>query len=289
VLRETVSSFEQKYSDIVTLIDMGEHSLCLAGQERDGVGASIRKATYHDSDNYGLFSASVYFDSLRIRIVFKHDVCVETTEQILADLRGVANECDYDDVHIWCSNYNPHLVDALRARLGPDVDMYRADEMKYSRSNIERDVDSAPLTVRAFSDDMLDDALLLLDDSFQHLRGAHSFLSERDGFRTKFSGTGKSRFEAFYLAGELVGFYYHNDAEMEYVAVATRHQGRGFGTLMLRRALVCIIGDSSRAPHLYCVEENTKALAFYRRNGWQTAGRPVRLSVKRAELRAGGR
>jgi GNAT superfamily N-acetyltransferase len=279
-----LSAFDDRSLDLVRLIDRGEHQLEVQGSAFPGFGEFIARCVIQDERNYGVFAAFFFNGALRIHLVFEDDIRGAAPQPVIQCLLATIGEVPSRRAHLWCSGHNPRLVSYLKRELPTEENVYSADELVYTRERIMQDqvedeMDTSPLVPVPYSDDLLDSALELLEDSFAAISTPGSFTSSRDSYKEKLSSTAKSRFEGFRLGDELVGLYYHNDAEIEYIAVSRSQQRRGFGALILKRALLAAFRDSDRDPHLYCVSDNTDALRFYLREGWSIAGKPVRLTV----------
>lgn len=275
---KNVKEFDEKYIELLKLIDKGEYSLTVAGEADDGFERGISKITFNDGDNYGLLSAFTYCGADRIDLVFKNDISKKQIDSVIIQLSDVNDKCDSDNIALWCSNFNPKLVDGLKSKLKFKEDVYSAYELSYQRDKIIKD-DIYPLVPVSYSEDILDDALMLLEDSFKVIALPGTFINNRSKYNAKFSKIKKSRFEAFYIEDTMVGLYFHNDAEIIYLAVSDSCQNKGYGALILKHALYAINNDSDREPYLYVVEYNIRAYNFYIREGWEITGRCVRLDI----------
>lgn len=279
VIKE-VAGFEQRFLDLVQIIDRGEHSLVVGGEKCDGFGGWVSKLVFEADNNYGMLSAFVYYGFLRFQLAFKNDVDVSMIEHIYECIKDLINRYASKQANIFCTNDNPKLIEGLRMKFNYEDELYMAKEYAYSRNQINSHIDITPLIVAPYSDDLLEHTLKLLDDSFIIFRtDSLSFLDKRDYYKDKFSQADKARFESFYLDDELIGFYFHNNAEIEYIAVLSKYQSNGYGSLVLKRALAMILEDSEREPHLYCLDRNIRANNFYEREGWKITGKPVKFQL----------
>ena len=277
---QNVSTFDHKFLELVALIDRGEYGLETTGDTLDVFGGWRAKMVFEGHENYGMLSACVFADALRVHVVFRHDVNSLDTDGIITPLQHAINQCQCRHVFIWCTQENPHLIQTLQTAFTVQDDLYMAYELAYAREAISRQVDISPLIAKPFTDDVLDETLNLLEHAMQHVSHPGTYIRQKSALREKFSTRDRARCEGFFLDDELVGMYFHHDAEIEYVAVAETHQNKGYGALMLKRALSKIAADSDHEPHLYCVNANTRALTFYQREGWKITGKPVRLHIQ---------
>lgn len=278
MIKKNVNKFDEKYIELLRLIDCGEYSLTVAGEDGEGFESLISRITFEDGDNYGLLSAFTYCGADRIDLVFKNDINKKQIDSVIIQLSDVIDKCDSDNIALWCSNFNPKLVDGLKSKLKFKEDVYSAYELSYQRDKTIRE-DIYPLVPVSYSEDILDDVLMLLEGSFKDIAQPGTFINNKDNYNSKFSNIEKSRFEAFYIKGKMVGLYFHNDAEIIYLAVSDSCQNKGYGALILKHTLYAINNDSDREPYLYVVEYNIRAYNFYIREGWEITGRCVRLDI----------
>lgn len=274
-----VKKFKEKYLELLKQIDCGEYALSKQGERYDGFEKWVARYIFEDNENYGLLSSFVFNGALRIQIAFKHDVKDSFINIIEKHIREIVEIGGCEDTYVWCTNFNPSLVNTLKDRLPIEKGVYMSSEFTFYKDSIQREFNVSPLIVKPYNEQMLDDILELLEGSFKAIAQRGEFINDRDYFFEKFRPKEKSRCEVYCLDDKLVGFYYYNDAEIEYMAVAEGLQSKGYGSKILKRCLDMALDDSERLPHLNCVYKNHDAYRFYLREGGVVTGKSARFHI----------
>lgn len=270
-----VTQFEEKYLALLARIDCDERRLSEGGYP------SPLRICFESPTNFGLFQALIFEDKLRFHAVFDQDVQSSMASVIAQKIRDVQKTCSLPTGFIWCWQGNPTLAHCLQQESHMQQEPYQSMEYLYERKNIPAQAPIIPLLIKPYDESLLDGILSLLEDAFVPLLSAHGdFTKNREEMAEKFSRTTDARFEAFYDQEELVGFYFHKHGEIDFIAIAPKHQRKGYGSMILKRALYAISCDSTLQPRLYCASKNKNALAFYAKNGWLVVGASIGIRWK---------
>ena len=87
-------------------------------------------------------------------------------------------------------------------------------------------------------------------------------------------------FEAFWDDGNLIGLYWRNNAEIDIMAVADQQQRKGYGSIILTRAIEMVFENTAADyAYLYAVVWNQKGQSFYRKFGMEQRGHSYLLRL----------
>lgn len=270
-----VKKIEDKYLNLIKSIDSGEYRLASMGVNYEGLSRWLETYTFETETNEGILTSMIYNDYLRFQIAFEKDVN-ELEVQVVYDIIRDIMKKEKKGADIWVYNENHNLVKTLMNKFNIlRKDVYMSREIMYFKEPVNIDIKS--LKAIPYDKEILNDILLLLEDSFVEIAQRNEFISHAEYYHKKFSDSNKSRFTGFLLNEKLIGMYFHHDAEIEYIAVKRSLQSKGYGKLIIHHALNAIKEDSNNTPYLYCVDENTKALQFYLREGFEVVAHAARL------------
>ncbi len=273
-----VNRIEEKYLNLLKLIDSGEYKIASSGTNFEGVSRWVKNYTFESNDNIGILTSMIYHDHLRFQIAFKNDIDDKLIEKVYKMIQTIIED-EEKHAAIWLYTVNHQLLESLMNKYHLEKNqVYMSREMMYFKEPLN--ITCSPLTTISYQKDILMDTLNLLEASFVDIAKPNEFLNNADYYHQKFSNLNKSRFTGFILNDELIGMYFHHDGDLEYIGVKPKYQSKGFGKIILHHALQAIKEDSENIPYLYCVDENEKALAFYLREGFEVMGHAARLIVK---------
>jgi GNAT superfamily N-acetyltransferase len=95
----------------------------------------------------------------------------------------------------------------------------------------------------------------------------------------------KNSFKTFWKDGDLVGLYWRKNAEIDIMAVAAKQQRKGYGTIILTRAIEMVLENTiNNYAYLYAVDWNIKGQSFYRKYGMEQNGHSYRLHIHHLEI-----
>ncbi|QVK17542.1 GNAT family N-acetyltransferase [Mycoplasmatota bacterium] len=270
-----VNKIEDKYLNLIKLIDSGEYRLASMGENYEGLSRWIATYIFETKTNEGILTAMIFNDNLRFQVAFEKDLDETDVQTIYDMIKDIMNK-EKKKTSIWVYNENHNLVKTLMSKFNLHrKNVYMSREIMYFKE--PTNIDITPLKTIFYKKEILDDVLELLEDSFVDIAEKNEFINHREYYHYKFSNLNKSRFTGFLLNDKLIGMYFHHDGEIEYVAVSSSLQSKGYGKLIIHHALNAIKEDSNNIPYLYCVDENSKALQFYLREGFEVVAHAARL------------
>jgi len=268
-----VDKIEQKYLDLIKLIDSGEYRV--ASGEIEGFSNWVDLYTFETKSNEGILTSLIYNNNLRFQIAFLNDLNEEEVQSVYHIIKDILTK-EKKNCDIWIYNENHNLVRILMEKFNlTRKQVYMSREMMYFKEPVKLNI--LPLKTIGYSEDILLDTLHLLEAAFVKIAAPNDFLNQRDHYHQKFSNTDKSRFTGFMLNNELIGMSFHHDGEIEYIGVKPAYQRRGYGKLIIHHVLQAIKEDSENIPYLYCVDENEEALQFYLKEGFEVVAHAARL------------
>ncbi len=143
----------------------------------------------------------------------------------------------------------------------------------------DRPDDFPGLQVERYQERHFDAYVALLDEAFNPLMDRtggrkNTFRRGQESLKMHLAERSKrGDFEAFWQKGVLVGLYYLTEDVIEVLAVNPAFQKRGFGRMILGKAVHRIIGAHCfPAAYLYVVLENMDAARLYLREGFRISG-----------------
>lgn len=227
----------------------------------------------------GVFRVFSYKDSLRFAILFDGPSGGESVAHIAESVRSQLAAADQKKALLWYSQrsgLDSGLINALSVSGEPFYFL----EMTMDRRRIGDDVDPGELHVRAFLDGDDEACIELLERAYTPvLDPPGTFRQDREWLMGLFRNAHRSRTELFFTGGELAGMYCHSDGDMEFICVDPRHQGKGYGEIILRWALQAIKADTGNKPRLTVAAINARAISLYWKAGFETVCRSVRVTV----------
>ena len=276
---ELTSSNQSRYILLLKMIDRGEYALTKNPYQFPEFERWIARYGVDLDGNYGIITAAIFNQKVRVQLSFVQDVEEEDIDEIIIFLFKLLEKVDGRSVDFWCNNTNRMLVESIVHAFHVERPVYQSHEFQYNRTEV-LPVDLSPLTVRNYQIRYLDDVLNLLEKSFVDIAQPNEFLSQKEFYHEKFSNKDKSSCEVFFFNHQIVGMYSQTNGDLEYIGVDPQYQSCGFGGKILNRALCTMQGLVDQVPFLYCVDSNERALEFYKRQGWINTGRAARLQIE---------
>jgi GNAT superfamily N-acetyltransferase len=142
-------------------------------------------------------------------------------------------------------------------------------------------VENNYLEIRDYEKEHIKDYLKLLDESMDFTIPPPTFIANKEYFQTKFNQCRiEKSFESFWMGTELIGLYWRKGYEIEIMAVSKKYQRKGFGSIILSRAIECCLNNTDdHYAYLYCVDWNEKGQRFYKKFGMEINGHSYCLSI----------
>jgi len=102
----------------------------------------------------------------------------------------------------------------------------------------KNEYDSSILEIKQYENNFLDDCLNLFNEAMVFKIPPHFYFDERDHYFEQLQFNSKNLvFETFWKENELIGLYWLCDEEIDIIAVSPNHQRKGYGSLILTRAI----------------------------------------------------
>lgn len=237
---------------------------------------------------HGVYFSYKYEGVVKIHICFEQDTD-EFNDKIIELVQATSGKASDAIVDFYIYKHNTKIIEHLIARYkipAPyDGLYYTSVEFILRRENFNKAYINTNLDIRPYEEIYIDTYLEMLDESMDFGGGTPNFRESKAYLVEDFREYEKTnRFEAFWVDDELVGLYWRNGAEIDMFAVSVEHQGKGYGSDLLTRAIEMSFASSDADfAFLYAVDWNTKAQAFYRKYGMEVLGQPCCLRLPRKE------
>jgi SAM-dependent methyltransferase/GNAT superfamily N-acetyltransferase len=262
--------------ELVSCIDSGE-----GGIFRDSAAAR----SYVDCIIYerGVFHSCEIFDGLRIHVALSEDTG-EYNNDIAMRIRKSLMKTERDSCQIWLRNENKRTIEFLIKEFSAIPDgkhFYASIEFVMRREQFEKVAIQSVLEVRPYEEDRIDDYLRLLDGSMTYIDPPPNFMGRKEHYLKHFAEHNqKDSFEAFWKDDMLVGLYWRKNAEIDFLAVDVNQQRKGYGTIMLTRAINMVFEKTdAEFAYLYAVDWNIKGQSFYRKYGMTENGHSFGIKI----------
>jgi len=230
----------------------------------------------------GVFYSGTACKGLRIHIAFETDTDAFNGE-IAALVRASLKKTGSAGCVIWLWNGNRKIIAFLKEAFHITSKRdYASIEFTMRRENFHPAPNDA-LEIRPYEKKRLFAYLNMLDRSMTFIEpNGPRYRRGIMHYRKHFAALAKDNaFEAFWKNGKLVGLYWRNNAEIDTLAVAAEHQRKGYGTIILTRAIEMVFRRTDKNyAYLYAVDWNEKGQAFYKKYGMEASGHSYCLDIK---------
>ena len=265
----------------INRIDSGEKNLFF---ESVNTGHQIEAKIFYDDGMVGVLYGCTVYKSLRIRISFEKDTDKFNTE-LASCIKSALNKAGLTSCDLWIRNENKKIIEFLKQyfHILPEGKYYYASiEFIVQREKFNMTANQSVLDVRLYEEKHIDRYLSLLDGSWTHSDPPWDFSGKKDDYLKLFAVLKQNdTFEAFWKDGTLVGLYWRKNAEIDFFAVDINHQRKGYGTIMLTRALDMVFQKTDADfAYLYAVDWNIKGQSFYKKYGMEQNGHSYHLHIK---------
>ena len=231
--------------------------------------------TFFTDKLVGSFFSCIYNGKLRIHLIFNEETDLfnsESCELIRHSMEITGNNSGT----IWFRKANQSLIEYVKSKfelaLTSEEFYYHSTEYIMCKGNFGKKFDCAALEVKPYEETHIDKYLSLLNDAMSFFVPPKDFVAEKAHYLQEFfSYKNKNAFEAFWKDGKLVGLYWLDGKEVDTMCVSSDFQRRGYGSMILTRAIETIFQQHPEAEKalLYCVGWNAKAQNFYKRYGME--------------------
>ena len=261
---------------LIGRIDSGERSIFL---ESVNTEAQVEAKLFPG----GVFYGGTAYKGLRIHIVFETDTGA-FNEELAALVRGALKKTGKTSCAIWLWNGNRKIIEHLKEAFHINTKRdYASIEFIMRRENFRPVIDNT-LEIRPYEKKRLFAYLSMLDHSMTFADPGPTYRRDFFRHRKRFAELMKNDafyFEAFWKDGALVGLYWLKNAEVDTLAVAAGQQRKGYGTIILTRALEMAFQHTDKEyAYLYAVDWNAKGQSFYKKYGMEQSGHCYLLRIE---------
>lgn len=272
---------EAEAAQLIGSIDRGERQIF---EGRVG-SCEFSKRLFHRSRHaFGVFAACVRSGRLRIQVAFDTDMPGEVEPRVLALLEEEVRKAD-TDVDIWYRPENPRLEALLTAGLPWQVTGHKTHELALAPGCSYAEPELGPNTqIVPFETVHLYDTLIVLDEALAHTYDdpkAKVFAGDPEMYLRQWTSQPRTHdCHVMLEGGSVIGAYVLKGAEIDLMAIAPKRQRRGLGKRPLRHAIHQALTTSEDTPHLYCIDKNSEALAFYLSQGLKVTAHSGYLLIR---------
>ena len=268
---------EQLAAGIIAGIDQGEKWIVQGAEGSSDFGGFIDRLFFQQGDRYGTYSACIYGGRLRLDLGFNADMPDDVGDELLWLIKKARRQVN-TFTGIWYPPDNAKLGTFLSSSLPWQVRGHKTHELTFKRGEGTYNEFDLPqgVEILPYEDPYLLPLCVMLDQSLAHTfddPGAGIFLRQKDQYGADWLKKAKTQDCCIMLDhNELVGAYIVKEAEIDFIAIACSHQGRGLGRYLLHHAKAHIFALREKEPYLYCIDRNPHALRFYLREGMKITG-----------------
>jgi ribosomal protein S18 acetylase RimI-like enzyme len=266
-------------------IDSGEKQCFL---ETVGTEHQITSKIFYENNLIGVFYSCFAYETLRLSISFDTDIVTEKFNDEIASLVNLSMEkSGKTSCMIYIRNENKGIISFLKNKFqippGSGEHYYASIEFIMRRKVFTKKISESPMEIRQYEEKNIDKYLSMLDNSMTFTNPPTNFMEKKMYYSQYFrERMNNNSFEAFWINNELIGLYWRKNAEIDFFAIDVNYQRKGYGTIMLTRAIEMIFENTSEDfVYLYAVDWNEKGQIFYRKYGMEENGHSYMLKYKK--------
>lgn len=262
-------------------IDSGERNLFL---DTVNTESQVEAVIFYDKEMAGVFYSCTANKGLRIHISFEADIG-KFNEDIALYVHTSLKKSGMTSCLIWVRNENKVIIDFLKDKFkippGDGAYYYASIEFIMRREKYNKIINNSILEIRPYEERHIDNYLSMLDKSMTFTSQPPDFMGNKEYHLQHFAECVKNNsFEAFWKGNELIGLYWRKNAEIELIAVADNHQRKGYGSIILTRAIEMVFENTAEDyAYLYAVDWNVKGQSFYKKYGMEQNGHSYLLRL----------
>ncbi|MCL2171263.1 MAG: GNAT family N-acetyltransferase [Defluviitaleaceae bacterium] len=242
----------------------------------------IESKLFYDNKMRGVFFSYSYNGILRVYITLENDTSLYNDE-IASLLRSSINKCNAPSGLLWVRKKTPKVIAFLENEFlitpSDELFFYESTTFVMPIAKFQKEYASGMLEIKQYEDSFLDDCLKLFNEAMLFKMPPHFYLDEREHYFEQLRFNAENVvFETFWKDDELIGLYWLCDEEIDVIAVSAKHQRKGYGSLILTRAIEKAFQTSNKEyVWLIASNFNEKAHSFYCKYGME-AQKQNRLS-----------
>lgn len=241
---------------------------------------SLKKGLIYDSpNNIGAFSVIEKEDFIVSHVAFQEDI---NQQEILYEMYGllesVIKEKGNKDLYLNIYNKNPSIVEFFRQyNFKKDTSgiQYR---YSFNENDYSNNLENSNLQFRKYESDRNDEYINLLDEAFKPLDTAcniepYYHKRNRENVVKWLQRVDESdEFGTLWDKERLVSLYIVSNEYIHTLATDPIYQGLGYGSILLDYCMNKLFQKGYKEIYLNCLDENTQAHSFYRKNGFEETG-----------------
>ena len=267
-------------------IDSGARSIFL---ETVNTENQIEIKIFGNDKMLGVFHSGIAYERFWISISFETDT-KQFNDELARLIRDSMKKSGFTSAMIWLRNDNRKIIEFLKKEfhIPPEGNHYYASiEFIMRRTCFAPKVEECVLEIRSFEEKHIDKYLDMMDKSFTFADPPPKFKENKEQNAKRFAELSKANsFEAFWKDNKLVGLYWRKNAEIDFLAVDVNHQRKGYGHIILTRAIEMIFANTTDDyAYLYAVDWNSQGQSFYKKYGMEQNGHSYLLRLNNYDCR----
>ena len=234
----------------------------------------IESKLFYDDKMRGVFFSYTYNGMLRVYVTLENDTGI-FNDEIAPLLQSSINKCNCSTGLLWVRKKTPKIIAFLENEFqitpSDELFFYESTTFVMHRDKFPKKYDNGILEIRQYEDSFLDECLQLFNEVMLFKMPPHFYLDEREHYFEQLRFNKENVvFETFWKDNELIGLYWLCDEEIDVIAVSSNHQRKGYGSLILTRAIEMAFQTSSKdCVWLIASNFNEKARSFYSKYGME--------------------
>lgn len=258
---------ESVAKQIIAAIDKGEKGIF----EDDKI-KNKEQVYYSDKEITGVYCKYVYEDEIHIQIGFNIDMPEEVEDEVLNLITNIQRDTNLD-ISIWYSPRNERLEEFLFNNLAWQKKGHKTYEFTATRKMLENmdSQENSNVTIIPFERRYISETCSMFDKSLAHTfdnPNQKVFSNNKNVYINEWIEKSKLGECCIMIEDNtVIGGYILNGAEIEIIAVAVHKQGKGLGKQLLSHAIRHILNSNKELPYLYCINNNSDAVEFYKHAG----------------------
>jgi len=258
----------------IALIDSGEKGVFLETVNTD---KQIDAIIFYTNEPIGVYFSCAIFGGIRIHISFSQDTDA-FNDDIATLVQTTLQKSSSASCLICLWNKNRKIIQFLKQKfqIQPYSGMhyYASIEFIMRREHFSKAKENCSLDIRPYEEKYIDKYLCLLDGAMTFVSPPPDFMGNKEEHaRNLAKRAEENSLEAFWNGNELIGLYWRKGAEIDMLAVADGQQRKGYGSVILTRAIEMVFENTDNDyAYLYAVDWNIQGQSFYEKYGMAQNG-----------------
>ena len=243
---------------------------------------------FYENNMIDIFYSCFAYGTLRIHTSFDVNMKADKFNDDIASLIQISLDKSSNTSCMICiRNENKQMFEFIKEnfKIPPNKGKYYYASIEFimRRKNFIKEFNDSILVIRPYEKEYIDNYLNLLDNSMTFTSTQPNFMGRKEHYLQYFAERNENRsFESFWKDNKLIGLYWRKNAEIDFFAIEVNNQRKGYGTIMLTRAIEMVFENTSEDfVYLYAVDWNQKAQLFYRNYGMEENGHSYILNYNK--------